>query len=61
MPDFWKWAEQNQNFLDFSNFEENVLGVEPDWAKRKRKNDIFVKSLIITTPWTNRKEEAEHV
>lgn len=57
MPDFWKWAEQNQNFLDFSSFEENVLGVEPDWAKRKRKNDIFVKSLIITTPWTKAEDE----
>lgn len=57
ISDFWQWAERNQYFLDFSSFEENVLGAEPEWAKRKRKNDIFVKSLIITTPWTKAEDE----
>lgn len=55
--DFWQWAEQNQYFLDFSKFKENVLGAEPEWAKRKRKNDIFVKTLVITTPWTKAEDE----
>ncbi len=57
ISDFWQWAEQNQYFLDFSNFEENVLGSEPEWAKRKRKNDIFVKTLVINTPWTKAEDE----
>ena len=39
LDEFWKWAEKNQDLLDFSRFEENVLGLEPEWAKRKRKLD----------------------
>lgn len=37
---FWKWAEKNQSFLDFSNFERYALGAEPDWVESKRTRDI---------------------
>ncbi len=52
LDDFWEWAEKNQDFLDFSKFEENALGAEPMWAKEKRRNDNKKKQAIITTPWT---------
>ena len=39
MEEFWKWAEANKSFLDFSNFEKNALGKEPYWVKDKRKED----------------------
>ncbi len=57
LQDFWKWAEQNKSFLDFSTFEENSLGEEPEWAKVKRRNDIEAKRRYIKTPWTKTEDE----
>lgn len=46
------WAEKNRDILDFSEFEENVLGMEPDWVKEKRKHDIEKSRKYTKTPWT---------
>lgn len=40
IKDFWKWAEQHQELVDFSRLEENILGVEPAWVKQKRHDDF---------------------
>lgn len=37
--EFWEWAEKNQVFLDFSNFEKYALGAEPEWVDKKRVRD----------------------
>lgn len=52
IDEFWIWAEKNKSLLDFSRFEENVLGAEPEWAKKKRKHDFEKKRKYIMTPWT---------
>lgn len=52
--DFWKWTKENQNKLDFSNFEENMLGPEEVWVKNKRKYDKQKKKNYKTTPWTEK-------
>lgn len=52
LNEWWKWAEKNQSFLDFSRFEENSLGLEPDWVKEKRKHDFELRHKYIKTPWT---------
>lgn len=52
IDEFWKWAEKNMDLLDFSKFEENTLGAEPEWAKEKRKRDFEKNRKYITTPWT---------
>lgn len=52
LNEFWNWAEKNQDFLDFSRFEENTLGLEPDWVKAKRKHDFETNQRYIKTPWT---------
>lgn len=49
LEDFWKWAEENKRKIDFSKMEENILGLEPDWVKRKRKIDIECR--MKTSPW----------
>lgn len=54
IEDFWKWAVKNKDILDFSTFEENMLGKEPIWVIEKRKADI-IESRYKKTPWT--KEE----
>lgn len=50
IDDFWKWAEQNKEIVDFSRMEENVLGKEPEWVKEKRRIDKREK--FNTEPWT---------
>lgn len=57
LDDFWKWAEENQQFLDFSNFEKHALGAEPGWVQKKREYDIQFKSNIRLTPWTQKEDE----
>lgn len=58
VPDFWKWAKRNKFLLDFSRFEENMLGKEPDWVAVKRRADIAAKKYK-TSPWT--KTEDAHL
>lgn len=55
LTDFWKWAETNKAFLDFSKMEENILGKEPAWVKAKRRVDGMANVLKKVSPWT--KEE----
>lgn len=57
IDEFWKWAEENQQFLDFSNFEKHALGAEPAWVQKKREYDIQFKNTIKLTPWTQREDE----
>lgn len=52
LDDFWKWAEENKQFLDFSRFEEYDLGKEPSWVKQKRREDVERRYKVKTTPWT---------
>ena len=51
IEDFWKWAEKNKHLVDFSQFQENMLGAEPSWVAAKRRADIAALKYK-TTPWT---------
>lgn len=55
--EFWEWAEKNQDFLDFSNFEKYALGAEPEWVDKKRVRDCAKARSIKTTPWTKDEDE----
>src|SRR5699024_4637563 len=37
--EFWKWADDNKQMLDFARLERLSLGPEPDWVEVKRKAD----------------------
>ena len=39
IKDLYEFLEKNQNIWDSRNLEKNILGVEPDWLKEKRKLD----------------------
>ncbi len=39
--DFWKWAEQHKELVNFAKLEPNILGAEPEWAKVKRRADFM--------------------
>lgn len=48
---FWKWTEAHKSALDFSAFEENMLGKEPDWVREKRQADCLA-ARFTNEPWT---------
>lgn len=54
---FWKWAENNQDFLDFSDFEPLSLGAEPEWVQAKRSRDRLLRCTINKMPWTRNEDE----
>lgn len=39
LDDFWHWAEQHQELMNFKYFPEGNLGPEPRWVPEKRKRD----------------------
>lgn len=41
IDDLFAFLENNQFLYDGKDFEENILGVEPEWVKIKRKHDYF--------------------
>jgi len=52
LEDLLDFLEKNQNIWDSRNLEENLLGIEPEWLKEKRRRDIqssFVKDRINLT------------
>ena len=57
IEDFWKWAEKNKNFVDFSKFTRYALGKEPDWVESKRQNDILKSSKYKKYNWTQKEDE----
>lgn len=52
LDEWWLWAEKNRDILDFSKFEENTLGLEPSWVKKKRRHDMIRRQKYTDTPWT---------
>lgn len=51
IKDFWKWAENHKNLIDFAKLEEDVLGEEPKWVKDIRDVDKKAKKYK-TSEWT---------
>jgi hypothetical protein len=52
IDEFWKWAEKNKAFLDFSKMEPMILGKEPKWVAEQRRKDIISKANYRKDPWT---------
>ena len=52
IDEFWKWAEKNKSFLNFSKFEKYALGPEPKWVAAKRSHDVKMSERYKKTPWT---------
>lgn len=52
LEDFWIWAEEHKNLLNFKKFEPGALGPEPLWAEIKRQSDKQKAVQKKTTTWT---------
>lgn len=38
--DFWKWAENNKEKVQFNNIEPHILPPEPSWVSQERKREM---------------------
>lgn len=52
LDEFWKWAEKNRSFLDFSKMEPHALGQEPAWVAEQRHKDYRAFAVQRKDPWT---------
>lgn len=52
LDEFWKWAEKNRSFIDFSKMEPMILGKEPDWVAEQRRQDFMSNANYRKDPWT---------
>ena len=57
IDDFWKWLENNQEMVDLSKLEPLILGKEPDWVKKKRKQDLKKNQQFKKGRYTETEEE----
>lgn len=53
LDEFWKWAEKNRSFLDFSKMEPLALGKEPEWVIEQRRKDFRAFAIQRKDPWTS--------
>jgi len=51
LREFWKWAEKNRSFIDFSRMKPLALGKEPEWLAEQRRNDFNAFALQRKDPW----------
>ena len=59
ISDFWEWAENNQDKVNFLKLEPNTFGDEPEWVEQKRKNDQIRRIHFNpkSVRWTRNEEE----
>lgn len=57
LEEFWKWAEKNRSFIDFSKIEPLSLGQEPEWVSAQRKIDFRSNGLQRKDPWTKAEQD----
>ena len=57
IEDFWKWAEKNRSFLDFSRLEPLTLGEEPPWVAEQRRKDAVGHRHREQKYWTRVEDE----
>lgn len=49
---FWKWAQEHRNFINWTRFEKNAIGKEPDWVDAQRTLAVQTQCRYRKTPWT---------
>lgn len=50
--DFWEWAKQHKEKIQFSKIEPYSLPPEPDWVDQERKKDANLRKKRCYRPWT---------
>lgn len=56
VTDFWEWAYENVNRVDFSKIELNSIVPEPEWVKEyRRKEQVLIGNYYRS--WTTKEED----
>lgn len=58
LDEFWEWAERNRSFIDFSKMEPLILGKEPEWLVKQRRQDFKESMDYKKDPWTSQEDTA---
>ena len=58
LDEFWEWAEKNRSFIDFSKMEPLILGKEPEWLVKQRRQDFKESMDYKKDPWTSQEDTA---
>ena len=61
IDEFWAWLKDNPTMFNLAMLEENILGPEPDWVKKKRFIDWKYNFAPIKNTLFTRDEERELV
>jgi hypothetical protein len=56
VENFWKWAEQNKERINFYKIEPNILVPEPDWVEEQRKLDYQTIPKRQGAKWTEQED-----
>jgi plasmid maintenance system antidote protein VapI len=56
LDDFWKWAEQNKNLINWKKFKEGDLGAEPDWTLKAREDYRKNTPKNCNKEWSNEED-----
>lgn len=53
LDDFWKWAQDHKNMIEWDKVEKHILGAEPDWVRHARDAAIIAKNKSVKKiPWS---------
>lgn len=58
LDEFWKWAENHKQILNFARFEKGNLGAEPSWVDEKRKADLLNPSKINSNRYWTKNDDS---
>lgn len=56
LKDFWDWAEDNKELINFAKIEPNALPPEPDWVELERKKDYRDIPKRRAKRWTEKED-----
>lgn len=52
--DFWDWAYDHRERINFKNLEKNALPPEPEWVEQERSNPSFIQKRYQN--WTTKED-----
>lgn len=57
IQEFWEWAEENKDIINFSRIEKHSLVPEPAWVEERRKLDYYNRPKKERQNWTEEEDE----
>ena len=55
--DFWRWAKDHKDEINFAKIERHAILPEPDWFEEERAKDLLSKPKNANKNWTPKEDE----